>query len=232
MNILFVGNSYTYYNDMPVIFQALARENGKDVTVTAVTKGARRLDAYRFTEDATTQKLVDALAQQRYDVCFLQEQSVLPAQNYDSFAEGIRIVSGLLGDRVDRVVLYATWGRKAGHKTLESNGWDTETMAKLLSDSYEKAGAEFGFTVSPVGEIRLRPRKSGDSIRLSGGSKSLKKLFIDRKIPALQRENLPVLADDKGVVGVYGIGIHLDRLPCSLPAMQIHFEPIHSSGKL
>ena len=155
MNILFIGNSYTYYNDMPTIFQALARENGKDVTVTAVTKGARRLDAYRFTEDATTQKLVDALAQQRYDVCFLQEQSVLPAQNYDSFAEGIRIVSGLLGDRVDRVVLYATWGRKAGHKTLESNGWDTETMANLLSDSYEKAGAEFGFTVSPVGKAFL-----------------------------------------------------------------------------
>ena len=41
MNILFIGNSYTYYNDMPAIFQALARDNGKDVNTYAVTKGAR-----------------------------------------------------------------------------------------------------------------------------------------------------------------------------------------------
>ena len=155
MDILFVGNSYTYYNDLPAIFQALARANGKDVNTYAVTKGARRLDAYKFAEDVTTQKLVDAVAQRKYDVCFLQEQSVLPAQKYESFAEGIRIVLGLLGDRVDRVLLYATWGRKAGHKTLESNGWDTETMAKLLSDSYDKAGAEFGFTVSHAGKAFL-----------------------------------------------------------------------------
>jgi hypothetical protein len=85
----------------------------------------------------------------------LQEQSVLPAQKHESFAEGIRIVLALLGDQVDQVLLYATWGRKAGHKTLETNGWDTETMAKLLADSYDKAGAEFGFTVSHVGKAFL-----------------------------------------------------------------------------
>ena len=147
MDILFVGNSYTYYNDLPAIFQTLARANGKDVNTFAVTKGARRLDAYRFSEDVTTQKLVDAVAQRQYDVCFLQEQSVLPAKDYESFAEGIQIVLNLLGDRVGRVLLYATWGRKAGHKTLETNGWDTESMAKLLAESYDKAGEKFGFTV-------------------------------------------------------------------------------------
>ena len=68
------------------------------------------------------------------------------------------------------------------------------------------------FTVLPEGEIILRSRIAGDEIRLSGGKKSLKKLFIDRKIPALQRSLIPVLADDRGVLGVYGIGAHQDRL--------------------
>ena len=45
------------------------------------------------------------------------------------------------------------------------------------------------FTVSPVGQIRIRARKSGDRICLSAGSKSLKKLFIDRKIPAEINQN-------------------------------------------
>jgi tRNA(Ile)-lysidine synthase len=68
------------------------------------------------------------------------------------------------------------------------------------------------FTVLPEGEIILRSRIAGDEIRLSGGKKSLKKVFIDRKIPALQRSLIPVLADDRGVLGVYGIGAHQDRL--------------------
>ena len=67
-------------------------------------------------------------------------------------------------------------------------------------------------TVCPVGTMCLRPRQTGDAIRLSGGTKSLKKLFIDRKIPAGQRESIPVLADDAGVLAVCGIGADLDRI--------------------
>jgi tRNA(Ile)-lysidine synthetase-like protein len=78
-------------------------------------------------------------------------------------------------------------------------------------------------TVQPQGRIVLRPRQSGDSIRLSGGTKSLKKLFIDRKIPAHQRQQIPVVCDDQGVLGVCGIGVHLDRAAEKLPAVTIQF---------
>lgn len=82
------------------------------------------------------------------------------------------------------------------------------------------------FTVIPVGDLCLRSRTAGDEIRLNAGTKTLKKLFIDRKIPAAQREQIPVLADDLGVIGVYGIGIHLDRLPEQLPAMQVRINTL------
>ncbi len=80
------------------------------------------------------------------------------------------------------------------------------------------------FTVVPQGEVVLRSRQSGDSIRLTGGTKSLKKLFIDRKIPSAQRQQVPVLADSRGVLGVYGIGVNLDRAAQALPALQIRLE--------
>lgn len=80
------------------------------------------------------------------------------------------------------------------------------------------------FTVSPVGTMVLRCRQSGDEICLSGGTKSLKKLFIDRKIPAAKRLQIPVIADDAGVLGVYGIGVNLDRAAQKLPAVQIRFD--------
>ena len=79
------------------------------------------------------------------------------------------------------------------------------------------------FTVSAVGTIRVRCRKSGDSIRMSGGSKSLKKLFIDRKIPAARRQQIPVVCDDAGILGVYTIGANWDRTGGKNP-VTIRFE--------
>lgn len=61
--------------------------------------------------------------------------------------------------------------------------------------------------------VCVRPRKSGDTLRLTGGTKTLKKLMIDRKIPAAKRELLPVIEIDGKVVAVDGLGVHCDFLP-------------------
>ena len=80
------------------------------------------------------------------------------------------------------------------------------------------------FTVCPMGTITVGPRQSGDELRLPGGSKSLKKLFIDRKIPAARRPRVPVVRDQEGILGVYSIGVNLDRAAAKLPAVTIRFE--------
>ena len=86
------------------------------------------------------------------------------------------------------------------------------------------------FTVCPAGAIRIRSRQSGDSIRLSGGSKSLKKLFIDRKIPAARRQQIPVVCDDAGILGVYTIGANWDRISGEDP-VTIRFENTENKGE-
>ncbi|MBR6595733.1 MAG: tRNA lysidine(34) synthetase TilS [Oscillospiraceae bacterium] len=68
-----------------------------------------------------------------------------------------------------------------------------------------------GVPVYPTGTIIVRSRASGDAIRLSGGTKSLKKLFIDRKIPAARRSRIPVLCDEAGILAVEQIGIDQSR---------------------
>lgn len=82
------------------------------------------------------------------------------------------------------------------------------------------------FTVVPNGPIVMRCRQSGDRMRLSGGSKDLKKLFIDQKIPAARRLAIPVIADEKGVLGVYGFGANRERLSNCDSAVEIRFEHI------
>lgn len=85
---------------------------------------------------------------------------------------------------------------------------------------------ESTFSLAVSGPVWLRSRCSGDEIRLPGGTKSLKKLLIDRKIPSSQRHLIPVLADEEGVLAVYGIGANQNRIPCELPAMQFVFTKI------
>lgn len=61
-------------------------------------------------------------------------------------------------------------------------------------------------------DAQVRSRREGDSLRLNGGTKSLKKRMIDRKISAPLRSHIPILADSGGVIWAGQFGFHLDRL--------------------
>ncbi len=67
------------------------------------------------------------------------------------------------------------------------------------------------FTVCASGDMLVRSRQAGDTITFAFGTKSLKKLFIDDKIPAKERLLIPVIADRKGVLGVGGYGADMQR---------------------
>ena len=132
-----------------------------------------------------------------------------------------------------------TLSRQYGRLTANPTGEAFTPVTLTCPGSAEAAGiritcepagklaqSENLLTVCPVGKISIRPRQTGDKIRLSGGSKSLKKLFIDRKIPAAVREQIPVVCDETGILGVYSIGVNLERAAQTLPAVTIRFERI------
>ena len=91
-------------------------------------------------------------------------------------------------------------------------------VSEYTTDLEERPGSVL---VCPAGALTVRSRRSGDTMRLPGGTRSLKKMYIDRKIPASQRAAVPVLADDRGVLAVFGIGTDIRFHPDSLPAVRI-----------
>ena len=116
-----------------------------------------------------------------------------------------------------------TIGRNYG--TLERLHVPAEMRCSFTcTEAAEICNTPHVFTVNPVGQVFLRNRQSGDTIRLSGGSRSLKKLFIDRKIPAALRSSIPILCDEAGILGIPGIGVNLDRAATALPATRIEFN--------
>ncbi len=99
-------------------------------------------------------------------------------------------------------------------------------LAVSCEEAKEIVNTKDIFTVNASAPVVLRSRQTGDSMRLNAGTCTLKKLFIDRKIPAHQRPHIPVLSDEQGVLGVWGIGANVDRLARELPAVQIRLEPL------
>ena len=97
----------------------------------------------------------------------------------------------------------------------------------IISDKVHKSFYTFLFKSSEIcGNIVVRPRCEGDSIRLLGrnGTKSLKKLFIEHRVPARLRSIVPVIADNVGVLAIYGIGRGDRAIPTSGdPVISISF---------
>lgn len=102
-----------------------------------------------------------------------------------------------------------------------------EANVKIVCTPNESADKTIrSYPVLIKGKPIVRTRQTGDTIRLSGGTKSLKKLFIDSKIPASQRNAVPVLADDEGVLGVVGFGGNLDRISNDCDAIRIEIKDL------
>lgn len=61
---------------------------------------------------------------------------------------------------------------------------------------------------APPGLV-ARARKPGDELTLpKRGTKTIKKLFIDEKVPRRERERIPVVADEHGVLALAGFGMN------------------------
>lgn len=118
-----------------------------------------------------------------------------------------------------------------GNYTLETETYVRELdLWVTVEEAVSLEQGEDIFTVQTRGPLRLRARRAGDAITLSGGTRSLKKLFIDRKIPASRRCRIPVVEDDGGILGVYGIGADRTRQASALPAKTIRFARRQKNG--
>ena len=101
-----------------------------------------------------------------------------------------------------------------GETEVEGTPWRVRCRpVRCPDESGRKPGALYLARGALEGPLVLRPRQTGDAVTLPGrgGTKTLKKLFIDEKVPRRERERIPVLADGRGVAAVAGFGPEQSR---------------------
>lgn len=162
-NILFIGNSYTYFNDMPTeYFAKIAESAGYDVNVTAITKGGWTLEKHADTNDECGAAVDAALRDNSYDFVVLQEQSLRPVVNTERFWVSARKLYEKVKANGAAAVFYSTWGRREGSEKLAEFSLTQESMTTKLADAYNAIGKELGACVAHAGLAFYEVYKNSD----------------------------------------------------------------------
>ncbi len=166
--VLFLGNSYTNRNDLPLIVANIANSNGDTLFFDSQAESSFTLLLH--TRDATT---LSKIARGNWDFVVLQEQSQRPAlpEAATRFFPQVKTLNTLIktANPCTETMLYMTWGRKNGD--TENCGAHPpvctyEGMDSLLRLSYMQAADSNKAVVSPVGAVWRHIRQKWPTLEL------------------------------------------------------------------
>lgn len=149
--VLMIGNSYTFYNDLPNTLAALSKHTKHPLEVDSYTVGAMSLRG--FLDSPQHAKARQLLESGEYDWVVLQDQSMTPAYKPDETLHSVHRWATLAKKHDTRVILFLTWA----HATQEDGRMQLrEDMQQKTSATYCRAAVENKLQVAPVGEAWAR----------------------------------------------------------------------------
>jgi len=172
LNILFVGNSYTHMNEMPFIFDRMAKSKGKSVYVEMNTRSGSSFQAHTTRPD-----LFKTIQSRKWDFVVLQGYS--RELSYDSShldTATMPYIKQILDsiyqqDSCTNVLLYMTWGYKDGFADREET--DTyEKMADKIAAGYQYLADSLELPIVPVGMVWKDFRNKYPEIELYDADKA------------------------------------------------------------
>jgi len=148
LRVLFIGNSYTYVNDLPGTFTELACSGGRKVET-----GMQARPGWALDDHANSAQTLDVLEHKTWDIVVLQDQSEVPALEYERTHRMVpsgRFLVRKVRERAARPVFFQTWGHRDG---LPSAGLaNYQAMQSQLDLGYRVLADELKVPVAPVGD--------------------------------------------------------------------------------
>ncbi|MGD9910256.1 MAG: DUF4886 domain-containing protein [Candidatus Izemoplasmatales bacterium] len=153
VNILFIGNSFTYYNNMPTILSLMASTSGYQVHVEQITYGGFQLSQYVTLGTPETDEVVSKINERAWDYVILQEQSSKPATDKQGFIDAVGELNQLIEASGAKTILYSTWSYRDGSSKLASTGYTYTEFYNVLTSAYQEASALYNTMLAPVGTV-------------------------------------------------------------------------------
>ncbi len=152
LRILFIGNSHTYYNDMPALAAAELEKQGIRCEVTMIAHGGWFLEQHVQEPDVKFN-----IRYGHYDYVVLQEHAH-PFGPEEKFYGAVRCLTEWIRQASARPVLYMTWAKKG-----------EEGEQPRMSAAYREIARKTGALLAPVGELWWEYRRSHPKIEMYDG---------------------------------------------------------------
>lgn len=159
-SVLFLGNSMTFYNDLPTVFTQLSQSGGFMPDVYELTEGSYRLEYFADREDEVGSQVYDALENYTWDYVILQEQSGIATMGEDVMYPAARTLDTMIRKAQGETVFLMTWAYKdgisidflPGLKYKESRA----EMQTKIAGHYIKIAKELDAMLAPAGIAFMR----------------------------------------------------------------------------
>lgn len=157
--VLFIGNSYTYFWNLPQQFNLMAEAKNENYFAIQSTAGGVNWSQHWRGEKSLTTKQI--LERQKFDIVVLQNHSMASIERPDSMMHYGQKFSKLIKKNGGEVYLYMTWSRE----------WDP-FMINTIAEKYTELGKMLNATVVPVGLAwqKARELRAGFPLYFDDGS--------------------------------------------------------------
>lgn len=165
LSVLFLGNSYTYVNDLPGVVAAMAKAGKPKLKTQSYTAGGAAL--IQFWEEPEHAKARELVRQRSFDYVVLQDQSVTPCSSPQWTLKFGGKWAQLAHYGKSKPVFFLTWA----HRTPDGSAFDT-AMQDGLTTVYRRVAQENDALLAPVGEAwrRWYQRHPSDALHAEDGS--------------------------------------------------------------
>jgi len=171
-SVLFIGNSYTYVNDLPSLLQSVVDAQGDYLYVDSRTQGGATFQTH--VDNASTYTKINGY---NWDYVVLQAQSQEPSfpdsqVNSTTLPNAQRLADSIYANNFcSEVLMFMTWGRENGDPQWQPIS-TFEGMNERLRLAYLRMADSVQGSTSPVGSAWRYVRENYPSIQLYAGDGS------------------------------------------------------------
>ena len=153
LRVLFVGNSYTYYSNLPKLVSDLSKNTSTFIQTRMSAIGGARLK-YHYNQERGL-KTKEIIKKGNFDIVVLQEQSMGTLTNKEEFLYYSKKLSDLIKKHGAKPYFFTTWSRE---KTPETQ--------KTITKVYKEAAEQNNGVPVLVGDVWKLAKRKQPSIKL------------------------------------------------------------------
>ncbi|MCO5260928.1 MAG: PKD domain-containing protein [Crocinitomicaceae bacterium] len=160
MNVLFIGNSFTHMNSMPLMFERLAISKSIKINVLMSAKSNHTFKMHSERAD-----LYEDIHKAKWDYVVLQGFSRELSYGNEHIDTAVipyfqKIVDTLYQNNpCVKLLLYMTWGYENGYAYMNEIG-TYEEMSEAIESGYRYLASKYNLAIVPVGNVWKEIRKN------------------------------------------------------------------------